>query len=93
MDFNSGECLKTFDGHSSEIQGLKVLNNDHMLSSCWKEDEVYVWNIASSSEKELYKFQVHQNGVRCFIKTSYGQIISGGEDKIIRIWSYSDDVT
>lgn len=85
----SGECLKTFEGHTNEIQGLKILKNGgFLLSSCWKEDEIRVWIM--DSDRPVHKFAAHRNGTRCFVKNHAGRLISGGEDKTIRVWSYLD---
>lgn len=84
----ASECVQTYEGHTNEIQGLKVLKSGFILSSCWKEDEIRVWSM--DSDRPLQKFQAHRNGTRCFVKTASGRLISGGEDKTIRVWSYHD---
>ncbi len=45
LDLNTGECLKTFSGHSNWIQNVKILN-DNKIVSC-SQDKTIIWDIAT----------------------------------------------
>ncbi len=85
-EVETGKCIQTFEGHTNEVKWLKVLRNGDVLSSSWREHEIYMWRLGF--ERPLKTFIAHRNGTRCFVQTSSGKLITGGEDQSIKFWSY-----
>lgn len=48
-----------------------------------------IWNL-SSKKKALFSLSGHESGVNCvdFYKGDKPYLISGGDDKLVKIWDY-----
>lgn len=58
------------------------------MSSCCGEEDIRIWNMGK--EKYAHKFVAHQKATLCALKTASGQLVTGGEDRFIKIWNYFD---
>ncbi|KAL4468303.1 hypothetical protein ABPG72_015839 [Tetrahymena utriculariae] len=76
-------------GHKQEICGLKWSYDHQMLASGGNDNNLFVWNMHSSSP--IIKFQSHTAAVKALSWSphQHGLLISGGGslDRTIRIWN------
>ena len=78
----TGECLKTFYGHSGTVFGLDVISSEQFCSGS-QDKLVKLWCIKAGC---LKTFTGHSNMVQCVAVISSELIVSGSTDSSIRIW-------
>ena len=58
------EPLKTYQGHTDEVNAVKWDPSGSLLASCSDDCTAKVWNVANESTKEpLHNFQSHQQEI------------------------------
>eukprot|EP00475_Leptophrys_vorax_P038448 TRINITY_DN6786_c0_g1_i2.p1 TRINITY_DN6786_c0_g1~~TRINITY_DN6786_c0_g1_i2.p1 ORF type:complete len:267 (-),score=63.41 TRINITY_DN6786_c0_g1_i2:58-858(-) len=85
-DFQKGECLRTFSGHSSVVFDLCV--DDYVLVSVGRNSEVIIWD--RHSGRCLRRLLGHANDVKCVdILSDSCSLISGSYDNRAICWKFN----
>ncbi len=58
---STGNCKKTFQGHSEWVRCLSLNAQGNLLASSSDDESVIVWNVESGSQ--LYSFSGHENKI------------------------------
>eukprot|EP01119_Soliformovum_irregulare_P014962 TRINITY_DN4152_c0_g1_i5.p1 TRINITY_DN4152_c0_g1~~TRINITY_DN4152_c0_g1_i5.p1 ORF type:complete len:468 (+),score=99.03 TRINITY_DN4152_c0_g1_i5:266-1669(+) len=80
--------VSTFDGHSSEICGLKWNANGTALASGGNDDLVNVWDMSRSTPK--FTFSEHKSAVKAIAWCPWKDILATGggtNDRSIKFWN------
>ncbi|MEN8904869.1 MAG: WD40 repeat domain-containing protein [Clostridiales bacterium] len=80
-DGNTGECLKTMEGHKDTVHVVEVLDNKIISGS--SDKTVKIWDIVTG--KCLNTLKEHKLSIRCFAFYN-DKIISGSFDDTVKIW-------
>ncbi|KAK4310022.1 hypothetical protein Pmani_018377 [Petrolisthes manimaculis] len=79
------ECHK-FNGHKDCVRGLAVLSTDRFLS-CSNDATVILWSITGEA---LNTYEGHTNFIYGLaLICGEGDVVTGGEDRTVRVWSGS----
>lgn len=97
MKIGAGErCVAILNGHADSVSCLLKLNENHFVSGS-KDKKIKIWEIPhitspNESEKEgkcLDTLSGHGSHLTCLEKIKNNLIVSGSEDKTIKIWDIS----
>jgi coatomer subunit beta' len=86
---DSLELQKTLKEHTHFVMQVALNPKDpQMLASCSLDTTVKVWNM--NFLKSQITLTGHEQGVNCveYFKGDKPYILSGGDDKMIKIWDY-----
>ncbi|MGL5097563.1 MAG: efflux RND transporter periplasmic adaptor subunit, partial [Planctomycetia bacterium] len=75
-----------FRGHSGEVNAVKVLANGVQCVSAGADGSIIVWNLSLSEQERV--LTGHEGSVNCLAlaPSEPTKMISGGADKMLRIW-------
>ena len=83
-DFYNKKCIKTLEGHDDCILSLIILTKNNYLCSGAADLHIRIWDWERN--KCLYILKGHEKWVKCLLELNNGIIISGSDDKKIKIW-------
>ena len=83
-DFFNRKCIKTLEGHEDCILSLITLKQSNYLCSGAADLTIKIWDWEKS--KCLYTLKGHEKWVKCVIELDNGIIVSGSDDKTIKLW-------
>ena len=81
-DINTGECLKTLEGHTDNVNSVFV--KDNLIISSSNDKTIKIWDINTGDCINTLKG--HTSAVYSAVSVLDNLIISSSEDKTIRIW-------
>ena len=83
-DIHTGDCLKTFLGHSNWVRRVKLLNENQIVT-CSQDKTIKIWDIISGNcIKTLFG---HSDAVWDILILTNDRIASCSIDQTIRIWN------
>jgi len=77
------DLIKTFEGHSSHVSCLSLLDDGTFLSGS-DDSTVKLWDIKTGSL--LKTFEGHSAWVYCLALLDDGTFLSGSDDSTIKLW-------
>eukprot|EP01065_Artemidia_motanka_P001017 TRINITY_DN1047_c0_g1_i2.p1 TRINITY_DN1047_c0_g1~~TRINITY_DN1047_c0_g1_i2.p1 ORF type:complete len:1003 (+),score=284.70 TRINITY_DN1047_c0_g1_i2:94-3009(+) len=81
-DLLTTATIRGLRGHKKQITSL-VVHGDGLLSAA-KDGLVCVWNLTTCTcDREV---MAHENGVRFMISVGPGLVLTGGQDKRLKVW-------
>jgi len=84
-DALNGTCLRTLENRSW-VLAVAISSDDHTIFSGGRDGTMEVWDFGSG--KLLHTVHGHTGGVRGLcISPGGSRIVSGSEDKTIKIWN------
>jgi WD40 repeat protein len=83
-DYFNKKCIKTLEGHEDCILSLITLKQSNYLCSGAADLTIRIWDWEKS--KCLYILKGHEKWVKCVIELDNGIIVSGSDDKSIKLW-------
>ena len=83
MNYNEKKCINTLKGHSDCILTM-ILLNDNTLCSDDAANQIKIWDWDNC--RLLYNLNRHLKWVKCLFQFNDDIIISGSDDKTIKIW-------
>ena len=83
-DYFNKKCIKTLEGHDDCILSIVLLKEKNYLCSGAADLNIRIWNWEKN--KCLYILKGHEKWVKCILELDNGIIISGSDDKTIKIW-------
>jgi WD40 repeat protein len=88
----SGECVKTLEGHSDRVNSVSFSPDGQWIASGSKDKTVRVWSVESG---ECVSLEGHSRPVNSVSFSPDGlSIVSGSWDKTVRVWNLDTlDVT
>lgn len=84
---NNGTCLKKIESLPTLTCAFSNLKNGDFASATGSS--IYIWNGEDYSFK--FKFLAHDKTIWCLNTLPNGDLISGGSDKKIKIWTCAKD--
>ena len=82
--FLTGLCLRTLEEHSDGVWCITTLPNGCNFVTGSKDDYLKVWDIGTG--KCLYTLEGHSSWISCVVASKNDVIISGSNDKSVKIW-------
>lgn len=84
-DVQTGECLKTFVGHTDWIQSVHFSPDGQMLATGSRDQTVKIWDV--DTEKCLQTLTGHTHRVRSVMFNPQGtMLVSSSDDRTIKLW-------
>lgn len=84
---NKFSLEQTFEGHEHYIMQVALNPNDSsILVSASLDMTLKIWKLGE--EKEIATLERHSKGVNCVAFLGDSRIVSGSDDKSIRVWNY-----
>ena len=83
LNYNEKKCINTLKGHSDCILTM-ILLNDNTLCSDDSANQIKIWDWDNC--RLLYNLNRHLKWVKCLFQFNDDIIISGSDDKTIKIW-------
>ena len=80
----SGQCLRTLKGHLDGVWCIATITNGPKLVSGSKDDYLKVWDM--NTGECLHTLEGHSSWVSCVTTSGNDIIISGSNDKNIKVW-------
>ncbi|KAI0807771.1 phospholipase A-2-activating protein [Fomes fomentarius] len=74
--------VRTYPGHTQAVRGLALIT-DIGFASCSNDSEIRIWTMEGDT---VYTLSGHTSFVYSLSVLPNGDIISGGEDRTVRIW-------
>ncbi|MCP3850757.1 MAG: protein kinase [Gammaproteobacteria bacterium] len=86
-DYNKKLQLNTFkgEGHNDKVLCLHLSKKSGHLASAGKDNVIRIWE--KDSDNTLCLLQGHEHAVTCMQWLDKDYILSGGQDKTIRLWN------
>jgi len=86
---NSGECLKTLEGHTNLVASVSFSPSGREAVSAGDDRSIRIWDLHSGRTTAVLKG--HSDSVGAVVYSAAGDLIlSGSWDKTIRLWRVSD---
>jgi WD40 repeat protein len=88
IKISCGRVLRTLVGHTDSISGFILYKKTNELISCSNDNRIKFWNMKTQECTKTFgeKFTGHLGSVNCMIISRDGSLVTGGEDKTIKIW-------
>ena len=83
-NLNSGECIKTLNGHTSVVRSLQLLANNRLASGS-DDKSIKIWNLDSG--ECLKTLSGHTNYIYSLHLLAKNRLASGSNDNLIKIWN------
>ena len=83
-DYFNKKCIRTLEGHDDCILSLILLKKSNYLCSGAADLNIRIWDWERN--KCLYILKGHEKWVKCLLELNNGIIVSGSDDKKIKIW-------
>jgi WD40 repeat protein len=83
-DYYNRKCIKTLDGHVDCILSLIILQNNNYLCSGSADLSIRIWDWENNNCISILKG--HEKWVKCILELHNGIIVSGSDDKTIKLW-------
>ena len=83
-DYYNRKCIKTLDGHVDCILSLILLQNNNYLCSGSADLTIRIWDWENNNCVSILKG--HEKWVKCILELHNGIIVSGSDDKTIKLW-------
>ena len=83
-DYYNKKCIKTLEGHDDCILSIILLKEKNYLCSGAADLTIRIWDWEKN--KCLHILKGHEKWVKCVLELDNGIIISGSDDKTIKIW-------
>ncbi|OBZ65658.1 Phospholipase A-2-activating protein [Grifola frondosa] len=80
--WNQHKNVRTYPGHTQAVRGLALIT-DIGFASCSNDSEIRIWTMEGDL---IYTLSGHTSFVYSISVLPNGDIISGGEDRSVRIW-------
>lgn len=88
-DFETGEMVALFDGHSDAVLSLDFSPNGKMLVSGSTDDTAIVWDF--ERRRLLHRLRVHTADINRAVFTLDGErVVTGSDDRTLGLWSVKD---
>lgn len=82
---DTGECLRTFEGHSNRITSVSVTKNGKFAISNEESKKLKLWNLETG--KFLRTFPAHSNRITSVSISECGNFaVSASFDKTLQLW-------
>jgi len=85
-NLQTGECTRTFQGHSAGVTALDL--NDRMVVSGSNDKVIRVWDMKTGNSQ--LNLKGHTNAIKC-LKIYDDKIVSGSTDNTVRVWTMKGD--
>lgn len=84
-DINTGECVRTFTGHSNTVRCVRFGHDEsYVVSGSW-DNTIRVWR--TSSGECLQTLEGHTDAVNALDVSADGEyILSGSNDRTLKLW-------
>ena len=89
-DYYNKKCIKTLEGHDDCILSLILLKENDYLCSGAADLTIRIWDWEKN--KCLHILKGHEKWVKCVLELDNGIIISGSDDKTIKIWKEYNNI-
>ena len=83
-DYFNKKCIKTLEGHEDCILTLIILKNKKHLCSGAADLTIRIWEW--EKRNCLHILKGHEKWVKCVLELDNGIIVSGSDDKSIKLW-------
>ena len=83
-DYFNKKCIKTLEGHEDCILTLIMLKNNKFLCSGAADLTIRIWEW--EKRNCLHILKGHEKWVKCVLELDNGIIVSGSDDKSIKLW-------
>ena len=86
-DLESNQCIRSFDGHSSEVMCIaSAIGGDQLLSGD-SNGTLFLWDIATG--QQLGSVQAHTQALTCLTVTPDGSsFVTGSWDCSLKLWRF-----
>ena len=86
-DFNTGEIIKTFVGHSSSVKDCAFSPNGDLLVTVSVDNTLKIWDVKSNSNQKNFEDHSHEMSVPSVIISPDGlKILSAGFYGDLKLW-------
>ena len=83
-DLNNFNLNQTLLGHNGPVNSLSILNDNKYLASSSLDRSILIWDLQTCL---IVRNLTGHSGDIMTLATSNGYLISGSDDKTIKIWS------
>ncbi len=83
MDPDTGECIKTLEGHFDSVLSLAVLPDGKLVSG-FLDNTIKIWD--PDTGECIKTLGGHSGPVECLAVLPDGRLVSGSGDNTIKIW-------
>lgn len=84
---DTGRLYADFAGHKDAVRALAWRADSNLLASASLDGTVKLWDILNS--RELKSFNAHGGGVTSIDIARDGRIVTGGKDRLVKLWDAS----
>lgn len=86
-DINTGDCIKTFDGHHDWVWTAEFSPDGTQLISSGKDGKVKIWDLAKRENRDLLSDEKQQ--IQSIAFSFDGKILAcGSDDKTVKLWNF-----
>jgi len=82
-DLMKYRCIAHFNQHSSQVTGITFSNDGKQLISCARDNIIHIYDL---EEMKLKRMIPTFESMECILYLNNNQVITGGEDGILKIW-------
>jgi WD40 repeat protein len=84
---STGECIKTFSGHTDEVWAVAFSPNGKYLASASDDQTIRLWDIEKDQVNPIRVYIGHTGWVRSLVFSKDGRfIITGSGDQTCKVW-------